>query len=111
MQCSSLQEALRLAGLHEVFMNLSRHSIKEADHVMECNIVDIVHLGCTTHAQAECVMKTAAALLAPNCVPLRVLLQAQQRQSRILLGLPNIDRALGSGLLVGAITELVGAAG
>lgn len=111
MQRTSLQEALSATGLEEVFCNLSRHSIKAAKHVVECSILDIMHLGKTTYVKAGIVLKTAAALLAPSCVPLTHLLRAEKCNSRILLGLPAIDCALGYGLLVGAITELVGSAG
>eukprot|EP00892_Ulva_mutabilis_P003147 jgi/Ulvmu1/12833/UM098_0015.1 len=111
MQSSALQEALHAAGLQHVSTNLGKHSIKEAEHVVECSIVDIIHLGQATYSQADFLLKTAAALLAPRCVPLRRLLHAERCNSRLSLGLPNIDVALGNGLLVGAITELVGPAG
>lgn len=111
MQTCSLQDALTGAGLRDVCSNLRKHSIIEADHVMECSIVDIIHLGQATYGQADFVLKSAAALLAPRCVPLRLLLQAEKRKVRLSLGLPDTDVALGCGLLVGAITELVGSAG
>lgn len=111
MQSCSLQHALTSAGLQDVFANLSKHSIKTADHVVECSHVDIIHLGQATYSQAEFVLKTAAALLAPKCVPFKVLLKSEKCKVRLPLGLFGIDTALEGGLLVGAITELVGSAG
>lgn len=111
MSVSPLQDALSSAGLHNVFVNLSKHSIKEAEHVVECSLVDIIHLGQATYGQAEFVLQTAAALHAPRCIPLTQLLQAEESKRRLPLGLPDVDRAMGCGLLVGAVTELVGSAG
>lgn len=111
MQSCSLEHALTSAGLQDICVNLRKHSIKNPDHVVECSLVDIIHLGQATYGQAEFVLKTAAALLAPRCVPLKVLLKSERCNVRLPLGLSGIDSALGCGLLVGAITELVGSAG
>ena len=69
-----------------------------------------MHLGQATFAQAEATMLVAARLIAPRCTSLLHRLDAEQSQP-LTLGIPDVDRALGGGLLTASITELVGAAG
>lgn len=105
-----LQLDLEYAGLREIYTNLSKHSIKEAGHVMELGMVDLMQLGVASQQQAERVLRIAAARLAPRCVPLIHQLE-KERMPRIQFGIPDIDSALGGGLLNASITELVGPAG
>lgn len=79
--------------------------------MMELGIADLIHLGQATHEQAEAAMLIAARLLAPRCTPLINQLHAEQSNPALTLGIPDIDTALGGGLLTESITELVGSAG
>jgi predicted ATP-dependent serine protease len=105
-----LQQAMANAGLHAIYANLGKHSIKESGHVMEQGVVDIMQLGMASQQQAEQVLRIAAAQLTPRCVPLTSRMQSEHK-SRLQLGIPDIDTALGGGLLSASITELVGPAG
>ena len=106
-----LQQAMESANLQKMWSNLSSRSVKEPGHVMELSIADLIHLGQGTHEQAEAAMLIAARLLAPRCTPLPTQLHAELSSQALTLGIPDIDSALGGGLLTSSITELVGSAG
>lgn len=106
-----LQQAMESANLQTMWSNLSFRSVKEPGHVMELSIADLIHLGQGTHEQAEAAMLIAARLLAPRCTPLLTQLHAELSSQALTLGIPDIDSALGGGLLTSSITELVGSAG
>jgi hypothetical protein len=106
-----LHQAMSNANLQSVWCNLSSRSVKEPAHVMELSICDVMHLGQATHKQAKEAMLIAARLIAPRCTPLVTQLNAEQSNPALPLGIPDIDSALGGGLLTASITELVGSAG
>jgi hypothetical protein len=107
----ALQMAFAQAGLSEQYACLSAHSINAPSHIMECNLIDIIHLGRLSYAQAYLVFDIAASLITPNVFTLCDLHKYQSLKPPLELGIPDVDKALGGGLNNGSITELVGPAG
>lgn len=97
--------------LSEQVANLNSHSIHKCEHFLECSETDALELGNLTHEQWLQALQLVATATCPPARTMAQLLQSREQQQLFRSGCPSLDAALGGGLALGSITEIVGPSG